>query len=252
MNRNTAGQRIGAQMVSATDGSAFTGTVTVRVTGDAGTQALGSVGSGVCVHEGNGYHTYAPAQAETNFALIGFTFTGTGAVPATVQVYTNPDVGSVAGDILGDLVGNLQGDVEGNLTGSIQGDVQGDLIGAIGALSTLARQDVGTEVVAAFAPIQAKTDLLPDGILKNSPLSFFKFLMIDELNHVSPKTGLVVTAERAIDAGTFSGCANVPAEVGSGIYRIDLAASDLNGDVITLKFTATGADTTFITLVTQV
>lgn len=88
MVKNTAGQKIGAQLVSATDGSAFTGSVTVSVTGDAGTQATGSVGSGACTHEGNGYHTYAPAQAETNYTLVAFTFTGTGAVPVTVQVFT--------------------------------------------------------------------------------------------------------------------------------------------------------------------
>lgn len=89
MKKNVASQKIGCQMVSATDGSAFTGSVTVSVTGDAGTQATGSVGSGACAHEGNGYHTYAPAQAETNYDLIAFTFTGTGAIPATVQVFTS-------------------------------------------------------------------------------------------------------------------------------------------------------------------
>lgn len=85
MLKNTAGQTIGAQMVSATDGSAFTGTVTAFITGDGGTQA--SLGS--CVHEGNGYHSYALSQANTNFDHIAFTFTGTGAIPATVQVFTN-------------------------------------------------------------------------------------------------------------------------------------------------------------------
>lgn len=75
-------------MVSASDGSAFTGSVTVAVTIDAGTQATGTVGSGACTHEGNGYHTYAPSQAETNGNLLAFTFTGTGAIPATVQVFT--------------------------------------------------------------------------------------------------------------------------------------------------------------------
>ncbi len=86
MKKNVAGQKIGAQLVSATDGAAFTSTVTVYVTKDAGTQAIGSVGSGACVHEGNGYHTYSPSQAETNGDLIAFTFVGTGAVPVTVQV----------------------------------------------------------------------------------------------------------------------------------------------------------------------
>src|SRR4051812_12009937 len=78
-------------MVSASDGIAFTGSVTVSVTGDAGTQATGSVGAGACTHEGNGYHTYAPAQAETNYDLIAFTFTGSGAVPATVQIEARID-----------------------------------------------------------------------------------------------------------------------------------------------------------------
>lgn len=76
-------------MVNASTGAAFTSSVTVAVTGDAGTQATGSVGSGACTHEGNGYHTYAPAQAETNYDLIAFTFTGSGAIPATVQVFTS-------------------------------------------------------------------------------------------------------------------------------------------------------------------
>lgn len=88
MKKNAASQVIGAQMVSSTDGSAFTGAVTVYVTGNGGTQAIGSVGSGVCTHEGNGFHSYAPAQAETNYDHIAFTFIGTGAVPATIQVYT--------------------------------------------------------------------------------------------------------------------------------------------------------------------
>ena len=90
MRKNVAGQKIGVQMLT-TAGAAFTGSVTVAVCGDVGTQATGSVGSGACTHEGNGYHTYAPAQAETNYDLIAFTFTGSGAAPATVQVFTAYD-----------------------------------------------------------------------------------------------------------------------------------------------------------------
>ena len=89
MKKNVASQVVGCQLVSATDGSAFTGSVTVYVTGDAGTQAAGSVGAGACTHEGNGFHTYAPAQAETNYDHVAFTFIGTGAVPSTVQIYTS-------------------------------------------------------------------------------------------------------------------------------------------------------------------
>jgi hypothetical protein len=59
--------------------------VSVVVTGDGGTQ---SAGGGAVTHEGSGFHTYAPTQAETNFDHVAFTFTGTGAITTTVQVYT--------------------------------------------------------------------------------------------------------------------------------------------------------------------
>ncbi len=88
MVRNFAGQVIGAQMVSATTGGPFVGTVTVFITIDGGVQTLGSVGAGVCTAEGNGYYTYLPSQGETNGSLIAFTFIGANAVPATIQVAT--------------------------------------------------------------------------------------------------------------------------------------------------------------------
>ena len=85
MKKNVASQVIGAQMVTASDGSAFTGTVSCAVTVDGGTQ---SAGGGTVTHEGNGFHSYTPTQAETNGDHVAFTFTGAGAVPVTVQVYT--------------------------------------------------------------------------------------------------------------------------------------------------------------------
>lgn len=96
MKKNVASQKVGAQLITAADGTPFTGSVTVAVTVDAGTQATGSVGSGACTHEGGGYHTYAPAQAETNGDLVAFTFSGTGAISTTVQLYTLPTTGVLA------------------------------------------------------------------------------------------------------------------------------------------------------------
>jgi hypothetical protein len=85
---NTSGQSIGAQMIDALTGAAFTGGVNVYVTIDAGTQGVGSVNSGLCTAEGNGYYTYRPTAAETNGSLLAFTFIGSGAIPATIQVAT--------------------------------------------------------------------------------------------------------------------------------------------------------------------
>jgi len=107
MKKNVAGQKIGAQMITAADGSAFTGAVTVYVCGDAGAQNIGSVGGGACTHEGNGYHTYAPADSETNYNLIAFTFIGAGAVPATVQVFTTyPQTGDAYAIVSNGTYGN--------------------------------------------------------------------------------------------------------------------------------------------------
>lgn len=96
MIQNQAGQSIGAQMISASSGAAYVGTVTVYITIDAGTQAIGSVGSGICTAEGNGYYTYQPTTAETNGRLLAFTFIGTGAIPATIQVATLQSTQQVA------------------------------------------------------------------------------------------------------------------------------------------------------------
>lgn len=88
MKKNVAGQVVGAQMVSASDHSAFTSAVTVYITKDNGTQTIGS-GSGACVHKGNGFHTYEPTQTETNANHLAFTFIGSGAIPTTVALYTS-------------------------------------------------------------------------------------------------------------------------------------------------------------------
>jgi hypothetical protein len=85
MFKNVASQVIGVQLVTGTDGAAFTGTATAYVT--LGTGTFGT-GSGTITHKGQGYHTYVPTQAETNSDHIGFTFTASGVIPATIQVFT--------------------------------------------------------------------------------------------------------------------------------------------------------------------
>lgn len=104
---------------------------------------------------------------------------------------------------------------------------------------------IDTEVAA----IKAKTDNLPSAIQKNTALNNFTIVMVDTAD--APTTGLTVTAQRSIDGAALAACANSVTEVGSGIYKISLAASDLNGDIITFVFTATGAKTNVITMVTK-
>jgi len=95
---------------------------------------------------------------------------------------------------------------------------------------------------------------LPNGsmaVKKNAALANFMFLMLDSTDHVTPKTGLTITAQRSIDGAAFGSCTNSATELSNGIYVINLSASDLNGTVITFKFSATGADARYVTVVTQ-
>ncbi len=78
-------------------------------------------------------------------------------------------------------------------------------------------------------------------------LNDFEFAMVDSTG--VPRTGLSVVPQRSIDGAAFGSCSNAVAEVGSGVYKIDLSSGDLNGAVITLRFTATGAQDRLITVV---
>lgn len=100
----------------------------------------------------------------------------------------------------------------------------------------------------AVAAIQAD---LPQRITKNTALSGFPFFMVLASDHLTGATGLTVTATRSIDGGAFGACTNAVSEIANGVYKLDLSASDLNGNVIMLKLTAATADARFITIVTE-
>lgn len=170
MKKNVASQVIGVQMITAADGTAFTGAVTALITVDGGTQSA-SGGTGP-TSEGNGLHTYIPTQAETNGDHIAFTFTGTGAIPATIQVYTGfPQTvdnnvlaagatGFAAIDTVVDaiLVDTTEIGVAGagltniNLPNQIM-DITGNLSGSVGSVT-------GGATSAALATAQADLDII--------------------------------------------------------------------------------------------
>lgn len=151
MKQNVASQTIGAQLVSATDGSAVTsGTTTVAVTIDGGTQGAGA---GTVAHEGNGYWSYAPTQAETNGAHIAFTFTNSSAVPVTVQVYTTfPQTGDSFARLGAPAGASVSADIA-----TIDGNVDAILVDT-GTTLDGKINTIDTEVAA----IKAVTDNLPD------------------------------------------------------------------------------------------
>lgn len=156
MKKNVASQSIGAQMITAADGTAFTGSVSVLYTIDNGTQTAG--GGTAPAHEGNGYHSYTPLQAETNGDHIAFTFTGTGAIPQTIQATTNfPQSVDNAADISAILIDTSEIGVAGaGLTN----------IGTIATVTNLTNLPVAAATAAALATAQADLDIITgaDGV----------------------------------------------------------------------------------------
>lgn len=85
-------------------------------------------------------------------------------------------------------------------------------------------------------------------VIKNKALTNFEFIMRDSTTHL-PVTGKTVTCTRSIDGAAFgAGSLANTAEVANGVYKVDFAAADLNGDTVMLRATATGCDDTFVEL----
>lgn len=117
-----------------------------------------------------------------------------------------------------------------------------NVVDIAGAIVNTATAQIGTNVVSVAAAAS--------NIKKNTALSNFMFLMTDSTTH-APKTGVTVTATRAIDGAAFASCANSVSELANGWYVINLANTDLNGNNIALRFTGTGSDDRDISIITQ-
>ena len=139
-----------------------------------------------------------------------------------------------------------------NMPGVYRLDIP-DAVLAAGADSAVVMLKGATNMAPLLLEIQLSSVDLNSSIrlVKNTALTNFEFVMIDSSDHVTPKTGLTVTATRSIDGAAFGAATNVVAEVANGIYKLDLSAADMNGDVITFRFAATGAQDTMVTIVTQ-
>ena len=99
--------------------------------------------------------------------------------------------------------------------------------------------------------IKAKTDNLPGAVPKNVALSYFPVVMYSSTDHVTPLTGLTVSSYISKDGAAFAATSNSAAAISNGIYKINLTQTEMNADVVILRFTATGADDAVIAIKTD-
>ena len=120
--------------------------------------------------------------------------------------------------------------------------------------ASIATDAIDADALAADAVDQIRDGLLPT---QNAAFNNIEFLFVAASDHVTPVTGAgTMAVTRSIDGGAFgAGTGTGPAEVGNGIYQYDASAADMNGGIITFRFTATSGtpgapDDSFLTIIT--
>lgn len=92
----------------------------------------------------------------------------------------------------------------------------------------------------------------------NTAFSNIPFVFVDSTDHVTPVTGATgMSVERSIDSAAYAAGTGTLAEVSDGTYQYDASAADVNGKIITFKFSATGGtpnapDDRYVTVVMSV
>lgn len=92
---------------------------------------------------------------------------------------------------------------------------------------------------------------ITSNIKKNQALPGFPFPMTNPTTG-GLQTGLTVTGQVRKDTGSFGALTNAVTEIGTtGVYTVDLAAADTNGNTLCFLFTATGGNPNVIFEATQ-
>jgi hypothetical protein len=85
-------------------------------------------------------------------------------------------------------------------------------------------------------------------ITQNSSFAGFTFPMT--VNGI-PTASLPVTATKYLSGTGPTSCVNAVVEIGLGLYKIDLASTDTASPLVTLRFTAPGAEDRIIDILTS-
>lgn len=260
------------------------------VVGNVGGNVTGSVASvvaGVTVTTNNDKSGYALSSAGVQAIWDALTsaLTTVGSIGKLLVTNINATISSVAGSVWDvTLSGHLNSGSTGaalNAAGSAGDPWTTSLPGAYGAgtagnilgnnldaaISTrLATSGYTAPANSNISAIKAQTDQLTFTgnnvnadtkvaeaqieIKKNMQLTSLVFPMTDSTNH-APITGIVPLVQISIAGASLVNSTNPASEIGGGLYKVTLTASEMNGNNIGIIFSGAGADTRFFTLPTQ-
>src|ERR1051326_5817749 len=214
----------------------------VKVSKDGGAAAnIGTLPSAIAM--GNGaMWDFTLSASEMSAKKIAVTVVDAATKAVEDQMFTVATYGNASAELPGQTVdANLTQILATVLTETITGQLAGGFkkwFDVTAPTGTLLAFDANNRVKALV------------GVQKNTALNNFEFVMTDSTNHV-PTTGATITAQKSIDGGALGACTNSASSVSNGVYKINLSAADLNGSVITLRFTATGFDDRILTIYTS-
>ena len=92
---------------------------------------------------------------------------------------------------------------------------------------------------------------LPGRITKGAAFPNFAFLMVLSTDHVTAGTGKTVAGTISKDGAAFGALTNAVAEISAGMYKVNLTATEMDADQVTLRFTNADCDDRLVTIITQ-
>lgn len=229
-------------------------------------------------------NTVSPTVVNCNVTQIS----GDGAAADNAESFFDGNGYAGTGNVIPSVTtvtGNVNGNVGGNVTGSVGSVAAGGITASSIATDAIDADALAADAVteiqsglataAALATVDTVVDSIladtgTDGVIvatnndktgyslaagqlfikKNVAFANFCFVMTDDSMH-APATGLTVSGSVSLDGGSFSALGGSVSEVANGLYKVNLAQAETNAVTITLRFTATGADTRMISIVTQ-
>jgi hypothetical protein len=215
------------------------------------------------LHVGDGVYRFdlpdAAFATSANYVDIGGTVTDMIVIGGRVRLVDVDFEDTVRGGMTAlpnaaaEAAGGLytRGTGAGQINQSANGRTDANAISMSG--TTLTARDIGASVLISSGTGSGQLDVTSGAIKiqtvskKNQALAKFEFVMTDSTTH-APATGKTVSITRSIDGGAFGGgTLGSVTELSNGVYYTDIPAADLNGNVVTLRATASGADDLFVT-----
>ena len=242
-----------------------------------GTDGLGAIkGDSAAILTDTG--TTLPASIATVDSNVDAILVDTAEIGAAGAGLTAINLPDQTMNITGNVTGNVSGSV-GSVTGAV-----GSVTGAVGSVTGHTAQTGDTYALANGATGFAAIDTVVDAVLVdtgttipgligtpaadlaadiaaiaadqkpkvNTALNNIAIYLVSSTDHVTPVTGASPTVTISQDGGAFGaidGSSSIT-EVGSGWYKLNLAAADMNAAVVYINVAATGADALGLTIST--